>query len=192
MPIFKLKTTQAEKVWASPDGKIKIFKLTMDYNGKPLDAKTYSEAIATVGFEGEVETYEKQGRNGVETFIKQVQKEGEYGARPGRTSYVPKDEKAISAMWAIGQAINVAANSKEGYLIDPKAKDWELNIENIAQKLFLMVDRVKATPADEVAPATGKETEEDLEASIDKTVTEQLPGQLSVEDIKGVFPDAKT
>lgn len=76
MPQFQVTTKQAEQVWASPDGQKVIFKLTLDYNGQEMQAKTYSKAIATQGWSGTVDTYEKQGRNGSETFVKQPPKEG--------------------------------------------------------------------------------------------------------------------
>lgn len=76
MPQFETKTTEAESVWKSPDGQREIFKVILDIDGKPLMAKTYSKDISSVGWTGTVETYEKQGRNGSETFVKQPPKEG--------------------------------------------------------------------------------------------------------------------
>jgi hypothetical protein len=84
MPRFNVKTTGAEEVWKSPDGQRVIHKVTLDYNGSAVTAKTYSDAIATVGWSGEVESYEKAGRNGSETFVKQPPKEG--GDYQGRSS----------------------------------------------------------------------------------------------------------
>lgn len=76
MPQLQVTTKSAEKVWSTPDGKMTIYKVIMDYQGKPVQAKTYSNAIATAGWSGTVESYEKTGRNGPETFVKQPQKEG--------------------------------------------------------------------------------------------------------------------
>lgn len=76
MPNLEVKTTAAEQVWAAPDGKMKIYALTLEWQGKPVKAKTYSDAIATPGWSGTVETYEKEGRNGSETFVKQPQRDG--------------------------------------------------------------------------------------------------------------------
>lgn len=90
MPTLNVKTSEAEKVWSSPDGQRKIYKVTLDFDGKEVVAKTYSEAIATEGWEGSVETYEKTGRNGAETFVKQPPKDSTYGgggrSYPQRTS----------------------------------------------------------------------------------------------------------
>jgi hypothetical protein len=81
MPRFQVKTTSSDKIWSTPDGKMSIYKVTMDYNGDPMTAKTYSDAIAQVGWSGEVETYEKEGKgnNPAETFVKQPPKEGYQG-----------------------------------------------------------------------------------------------------------------
>lgn len=73
MPQLQVTTKTAEKVWSSPDGQRVIQKLTLDYNGQEVTAKTYSKAIAKPGWTGTVETYEKAGNNGVETFVKQPQ-----------------------------------------------------------------------------------------------------------------------
>jgi len=76
MPQLEVTTKSSEQVWSTPDGKMTIFKILLDYNGNEVQAKTYSKTIATAGWSGTVETYEKTGRNGSETFVKQPQKEG--------------------------------------------------------------------------------------------------------------------
>lgn len=74
MPQLQVKVVSAEEVWRKGD--LAIFKLTLEYNGQQVQAKTYSKTIANSGWEGTVETYEKEGRNGSETFVKQPQREG--------------------------------------------------------------------------------------------------------------------
>lgn len=77
MPVLENVITKiSEQVWASPDGQRKIYKLGLEWQDKPVEAKTYSDQIATIGWQGTVETYEKPGRNGSETFVKQPPKEG--------------------------------------------------------------------------------------------------------------------
>lgn len=78
MPNFNVKTVSANEVWKAPDGKMSIYELVLDHNGKAVKAKTYSKTIAQIGWSGTVESYEKPGRNGNETFVKQPQKEGGY------------------------------------------------------------------------------------------------------------------
>lgn len=165
MPILNIKTTSAKEVWKSPDGQRTIFELIVDYKGSPLKAKTYSGAIATEGWEGAVESYEKEGRNGSETFVKQPPKEGGFqsGASTSSSSgskpaYVPKDEKAIQAMWAISQSI---AYNKA----DTKIEE----IAETAKDLFLMVDVVKSASAGDAVDVN----DEDL-AKLDEIFTEKF------------------
>lgn len=87
MPTVQVKTTSSKEVWKTPDGKMKIHEIELDHNGKSVRAKTYSDAISQVGWEGEVETYEKSGRNGSETFVKQPQKEGYQNSQSSGASH---------------------------------------------------------------------------------------------------------
>src|SRR5258707_14638136 len=98
MPNLHISVKQAQEVWRSPDGQRVLYGIIMEVGGKEAKAKTYSKAIATIGWSGDIETYEKTGRDGVETFVKQVPKEGGFSPRP------LKDEVPIKAMWSIGQA----------------------------------------------------------------------------------------
>jgi hypothetical protein len=180
MPILQVKTIGAKQVWESPDGQRRIHELQLEWNGKTVKANTFSDAIAEAGWSGEVETYEKPGKgnNPAQTFVKQPPKEN--GGYPQATStgskYQPKDEKAIQAMWAIGQATVLHGQMQTG-------TKTELDfIETNAQELFLMVDRVKATPADRV------DTPNEPESPPEPDVVHD-PDQ--VEDIKGIFSDAE-
>lgn len=135
MPKMTITTKSSEQVWSG--GGRTIWKVVLEINGKLFNAKTYSSAIADVGFSGEVETYERDGKYGAETFVRQVPKEGGFSGGSSGGGYQPKDEKAIQAMWSIGQAIQA---------LSEKAKD-SINLSDIeanAQELFLMVGRVKA------------------------------------------------
>lgn len=86
MPNMNVSTKASREVWKSPDGQRTITEVILDYNGQELKAKTYSNQIAVVGFSGEVETYEKQGKQGMETFVKQASKDGvAYGGSKGST-----------------------------------------------------------------------------------------------------------
>lgn len=84
MPILNnVSTKSAKQIWQSPDGQKTIFEVVLDYNGQEMSAKTYSGAIARDGWSGDIESYDKQGRNGSETFVKQAPKEdgGQYPSR---------------------------------------------------------------------------------------------------------------
>lgn len=79
MPTLDVTTKSANSVWKSPDGQREIFEVELDYQGTIMKAKTYSKDISGAGWTGSVETYEKQGKMGAETFVKQPQKEGNFG-----------------------------------------------------------------------------------------------------------------
>lgn len=138
-------------VWQSPDGQRKIWKVTVSANGRTATCSTYSQQLATVGFQGEIEGYDKpNNRGGNDTFIKKPQGEGysQYGGvtptqaptTQSRTGgFQPKDEAAIRAMWAIGQAVSYIEGDTEP----------DTAIEKTATFFFHMVDRVKASQAPE-------------------------------------------
>lgn len=127
-------TKRATEVWKSPDGARVLYEVVVEVNGKLVKAKTWSAKIAQPGFTGDLESYQKEGRDGTETFVKQKPKEG-YGGGGGRQ---PKDEAAIKAMWAIGQSIQF--NGADASMGD---------IETGAETLFDMVDRVKTHTTDQ-------------------------------------------
>lgn len=174
MPQFEVKTTEARSVWKSPDGQREIFDVTLDYDGQAVSASTYSKDIATVGWSGTVETYEKEGKGGrpSQTFVKQPQKEGNFtpSASSGRTPYVPKDEKAIQAMWSIGQSVNAHVGS-EG--LDAAELT---SVRDYAIELFHMVDAVKADTSAEPEAAP----KEDV-------VIDELPEQMDMTEIDKIF-----
>jgi hypothetical protein len=122
MPILDVKTTLSEQVWTSPDGQRKIYKVTLEFEGKPVQAKTYSDAIAQIGWEGTVETYEKEGRNGSETFVKQPPKENNqnYTASSstsggaGRTNKPSFDNYTMYLSYAKDLAVALVG-TKEGF-----------------------------------------------------------------------------
>lgn len=85
MPQLEVKTTKSEVMWKSPDGQRVIFKVSLSSDAGDVEAKTYSKDIAQEGWSGTVETYEKEGKFGSETFVKQPPKEqGAYGGSPSQ------------------------------------------------------------------------------------------------------------
>lgn len=173
MPVFQLKTLSSKSVWRSPDGQREIWEVMMDYQGQALKAKTYSEAISVVGWSGEAETYEKEGRNGVETFVKQPPKETNYNSRgsggsaASKPAFVPKDEKAIHAQFAIREAIN--------WLTSPIGKEGATlaDVEPLANDLFAMIDRVKTGEVKEFVP--------------DPIITELEDGPVDMSKLNDIF-----
>lgn len=79
--------------------------------------------------------------------------------------YIPKDEAAIKAMWAIGQVMNYMGNAvPEGKVVNI-TDDFLENVTEAASRLFIMVDRVKGstdTKADEPMPEYQDDGEVDV------------------------------
>lgn len=128
---MKVKTTHTEQIWQSPDGTRKIWEVTLKGDdGNEYRLKTYSPKIGAMGFEGEVKSYEN--RYG-ERFVRQLLPAKTAAPRHG----YPRDDSAIRAQWAIGQAINLAAVK-----MDKDAITLPI-IEKYAKELFATVSRVK-------------------------------------------------
>lgn len=137
---MKAKTISSEQVWQSPDGQKTIWDVVLEAaDGKRYPLKTFSAKVAEVGFEGEVESYVNQRGD---RFVKQVvaQKSGGYS----------RDDAAIRAQWAIGQAIALTSAT-----MDKKSINMQI-IEDYAKQLFATVTRVKG---DTFTPEMGKEAD---------------------------------
>lgn len=121
MPTLDEVTTKSvEKVWTSPDGQRNIYKLTLNYKGSTLPVQTYSDAIAVVGWTGEVESYEKPGKFGPQTFVKQPQKEGYSGGRSsgggGGSGYSKAPADPFTMYLSYAKDVAVALVAKTGKL----------------------------------------------------------------------------
>lgn len=188
MPIFnQVKTIESKQIWKSPDGQRVIYEVTLELQGKPMKAKTYSEALTQVGRVSDVETYEKEGRNGVETFVKQAPKDGgawnagstsngsaSASSTSSTTANQPptRNDTHIKAQWSIGQAVLVqAAYRKDDDGGHPMEFDFEAT-EHIATQFYHMVDRVK----DSEPPRTDAEAGDmqQLDAFMNESETVQL------------------
>lgn len=181
MPTAQATTKEAEQIWASPDGQRKLRKVIMEVNGASVEVRTYSDQIATVGWSGTVETYEKPGKDGhaAQTFVKQPPKEGGYSggsastSGSGKPTYQPRDDDAIKAMFAIKGAVELAKLNPKSTIID---------VEATARQLYDMVERVK-TPLDDGI------TIEEINASIADTsvpTQDRDPEPVSEEDMKKI------
>jgi hypothetical protein len=127
---MQVKTTHTEQIWQSPDGKRKIWEVTLsDADGGNYRLKTYSPKIGHMGFEGEVKSY--LNRFG-ERFVRQV-----IPTKAAANTGYQRDDNAIRAQWAIGQAINLAAVKMDKDAITLPV------IEKYAKELFATVSRVK-------------------------------------------------
>ncbi|HSH56317.1 MAG TPA: hypothetical protein VK983_05885 [Candidatus Limnocylindrales bacterium] len=139
------KTINSEQIWQSSDGQRTIWDVTLQaQDGKEYKLKTYSAKIGKLGFEGDVRSYlNPRG----ERFVRQVP-----AAVPARSGF-SRDDAAIRAQWAIGQAINLASVK-----MDKEAITLPV-IERYAKELFATVSRVKG---DDVTP--------ELEAEADSQI----------------------
>ena len=147
---MRAKTISSEQVWQSPDGQKTIWNVTLEAEGKHYPLKTFSSKIAEVGFEGDVESYANQRGD---RFVKQLPKPvaaGETGSRGNHGGY-SRDDAAIKAQWAIGQAIALLSAT-----MDKKAITMQV-IEDYAKQLYATVSRVKG---ETFTPEMGKDAED--------------------------------
>lgn len=161
---MQIKTTHSQQIWQSPDGKRTIWEVTLRTDdGSDYKLKTYSAVVARLGYSGEVRSYlNPRG----DRFVRQVPQAAPAGAGTGASgsassdatgaaagsarstgsSWQPRDDNAIKAQWAIGQAINLASVK-----MDKEAITLPV-IEQYARELYATVSRVKGdkvTAADE-------------------------------------------
>lgn len=140
---------EPELVWSNDKGDIKLYAVVLDVGGKRFKAKTYSAAIATKDWSGEVEKYTKQGSQGEETFIRQPKKAGGYGG--GRGGGQPMDPTAMYTAYA--KDILVAMIMTSGY----KKADYDKHLSEVKRGGQVLAGQ------DNPAPATSDdETEEQL------------------------------
>lgn len=159
---MKVKTTNTQQIWQSPDKTRTIWEVTLkDEQGSEYRLKTYSPKIGQMGFEGDVKSY--LNRYG-ERFVRQETPEKATPASGGtgnRGGY-QRDDDAIRAQWAIGQAINLASVKMDKDAITMPV------IEKYAKELFVTVSRVK-----------GESLTAEQEAEADKYIASFTQGQQS-------------
>lgn len=128
---MQVKTINTEQIWQSPDGDRKIWEVTLrSDDGNEYRLKTYSPKVSQIGFQGEVESYlNPRG----DRFVRQKAPAAAGASKGG----YQRDDNAIKAQWAIGQAINLASVKMD------KDKITMPVIEKYAKELFATVSRVK-------------------------------------------------
>lgn len=145
---MEVKTINSERVWHSPDGQRSIWRVELEgSDGNMYRLKTYSPHIAQRDFAGKIESY--VNRFG-ERFVRQVPSEDSTGARQPKKAY-GRDDNAIRAQWAIGQAINLASVKIEKDSITLPI------IEEYAKQLYATVSRVKGERFDEADAAQAEQ-----------------------------------
>jgi hypothetical protein len=175
MPTFQGRTVDSNQVWASPDGQRKLYSVTIDVGGKQANAKTWSEQIAKAGFSGEIETYEKEGKQGIETFVKQVQKDYQKDFKKG--SYQKPMDNPHTMYLSYAKDIAVAMIMGAGF--DPK--EYAKIIETVAEAgNTLYSNRPGATNEQAAQQATSGVAHEVTDA--------ELNAPIDLKDINAMFP----
>jgi hypothetical protein len=127
---MQAKTTNSEQIWRAPDGRRSIWEVQLrGDDGHEYRLKTYSPQVAQLGFSGQVKSY--LNRFG-ERFVRQ-----EAQPKAPKSGGYSRDDNAIRAQWAIGQAINLASVK-----MDKEAITLPI-IEDYARQLYATVSRVK-------------------------------------------------
>lgn len=118
------------KDWDSKYGPMKTYLVQFEGNGEPVQINKKADSpVPQVGEEvyGTIQETEYGQK-----FKSEKQFNGGFKGQP-------KDEAAIKAMWAIGQAVSTVQN------FDDPARDVIGLVENRAKDFFAMVDRVKGS-----------------------------------------------
>lgn len=104
-----------------------------EYSSEPVDARFKPPVEVGQKKYGVVETYETK-KGATRTRFVRKDKPQDAPSAGGRT-WQPRDDSAIQAQWAIGQAVAVTN-------LTEKSGDYEI-IEQYAKEFFAMIDRVK-------------------------------------------------
>lgn len=169
MPVVKIKTIESKVGWTNPENADMVSNdLVVDVNGRKAEVRTFSKAIAEVGFEGEVETYEKKDH----TYLRQV-KTDQYMSHSNSGSTSKPAYKDNSDGMRQGMCINNAANYVAHNHTDAdramlNSDEWAKLVWNYANDLYLLGD-------------LGNVQEGDV---VNNDVTEEA---IDLSDIKDIF-----
>lgn len=113
-----------------------------EYSAQPVDATFKQPPNSGDKKYGQIEEYQtKTGKTRIK--FKRVDKPQEgFGTSGSKPAYQPRDDAAIKAQWAIGQAVSMAIIHKPENMRDEKVLNA---IEDVASQLYAMVDRVKVS-----------------------------------------------
>lgn len=103
---------------------------------------------------GHVETKTSQAGKDYLRFYRDQKPPDEPQGRTGGSSWQPRDDMAIRAQWAIGQAVAWSIGNDLDKIGD---------LEGIAKNFFVMVDRVKASTIGPVPKITNEPPDDDAE-----------------------------
>lgn len=154
--------TLSQQTWQSPDGQRKLFTVKYrDQQGIEHDAKTWSGKIANgTGQQFDLDVYTKDGKNGPETFVRQVQAEGsQYASSPsgggsgaasgGEKQFKgdPDTRASIEKQTSIKTAADIVANFYNTVGIDtPEAFTLDAYTKEIVETSKTVLEYLTAVP----------------------------------------------
>lgn len=149
-------------------GSMKSYKLKLEGFEQVVELAQKAETPAPVQGQSLFGTIDMSGQYGPKFKKERPQMQGGGGSSFGggggsKPSYQPKDEKAIQAMWAIGQAVTATGPMAA----KQEVADYAAKAFDVAVELFNMVDMVKNNGLDKEdgfgdAPKSDLETVADI------------------------------
>lgn len=175
MPLFKITVTEEPKlVWTSPDGTRKIHDIVFDIEGAsdPGRAQTFSDVIATKGWSGEVEVYEKNNNQ----YVRQAPKQSGYSGGGGGGRGAPADPHTMYVSYAKDLAIASVGQNQAGLNFFNKDMFNDL-VESVANAgNTLMASKTgQPQPSAALPPAKAEELKK-LDAESDQTTDDPFEG----------------
>lgn len=171
---FKIQAVSKQtKPWTGTYGAMIDYRLKLDGVDEVVVLSKKADSPAPTANDELFGSIDMSGKFGPKFVVDRSRFGGSSGGGSGsKPAYQPKDEKAIQAMWAIGQS--VTAYGQLGAKETPQ--EYSGKVSELAVELFGMVDFVKGSQGE--ASDSGTDT-----------VNENVPDkQLTVDDI---FPDAE-
>lgn len=139
---FKIQAvSQQVKDWSGKFGPMKDYKVKLEGTELPVTITRKPESAPPKAGDEIYGTLDMSGQYGPK-FKSESKPDGFRGGSGGGSSggKSPKDEKAIQAMWAIGQAINAL-----GTVSTDGVQHYLGQVNEMADELFNMVDMVKTS-----------------------------------------------
>lgn len=171
MPILRnAKTVYVDdKPWSSPDGKVTIWTIKLEVDGERNTQSTMSKAIATEGFQGDVEIYTNQkGKD----YVRQAPKE-DFGSN-ARTPDDTQDNIARSV--ALKAAVDFGAAT-----VNDKFTPTEEQILVTADKFLAWLQNMgspSSSPAVPLPSGSVETKEEKSQPARDYVSEEEIPPEV--------------
>lgn len=122
---MKITVKQGKEVWASPDGKVKIYDITLD-NGTVMQTK--SGKIAEGG-EFDVETYTNDKGK---TYVRQLAKEQSHFSKDKQFKADPDSRESIEWQTSLKAAVEVTRDYYIGQEMPKTLEDYAKEVDKVA------------------------------------------------------------